>query len=218
MESSGATKPSVSTLDSIESKVEETKKYLVNNVSPGLVQSKEKVTDFFSSSFSRFSTNLSYVTPESVKKLVGVQDATFGEENEYDNEPPKMDEKQLNEALKQFKKDREQLEREKAEFSIHRGSKDDIISLNIGGTKFSTLRENFAKVKGSNLDLDMLSIKKPLRDRKGRFFIDRDPTYFPYVMNYLRGEKTSPLSDLERARVAEEFEFYGISVQLQQKK
>jgi len=115
-----------------------------------------------------------------------------------------------------LKKEREQLEKEKAEFSIHKGSKEDIIYLNIGGQKFCTIRENFAKVKGTKLDLEFLSTKRPPRDSKKRFFIDRDPTYFAYIMNFLRGEKIPPLADYEKQRVAEEFDYFGIPVQLQQ--
>jgi hypothetical protein len=109
------------------------------------------------------------------------------------------------------------LEKEKAEFSILRGSKDDIITINVGGKKFSTIRENLLKVKGSKLDVEILSIKYPLRDNKRRFFIDRDPTFFGYIMNYIRGEKIPPLNEYEKQRLAEEFEYFGISVQAQKK-
>jgi len=129
-----------------------------------------------------------------------------------------MNQKQLEDGWKQLKKEREQLEKEKAEFSIHKGSKEDIITLNVGGRKFSTLRENFAKVKGSKLDLEILSVKNSLKDNKRNFFIDRDPTYFAYIMNFIRGDKIKPvLNDFERQRLGEEFEYFGISVQMQKK-
>jgi hypothetical protein len=89
--------PGSTTLDSLEQKVEETKKYLANNVTPQLSQSKETVSNFFSSGFSRFSTNLSSVTPVSVKKFVGVSP-------QEEEERPPMDNKQFEESWKALKK------------------------------------------------------------------------------------------------------------------
>ena len=60
------------------------------------------------------------------------------------------------------------------------------INLNIGGTDFVTTRETLLNKSGffaalvRNTDADAV------------FFVDRDPTYFMYILNYLRGSEFIP--------------------------
>lgn len=66
---------------------------------------------------------------------------------------------------------------------------DEIITLNVGGTLFSTLKSSLKKKIGDDehyLSILLSSQFKVLRDKHGNIFIDRDPLCFPYILNYLR--------------------------------
>ena len=82
---------------------------------------------------------------------------------------------------------------------------DTIVDFNVGGTLFSTLKSNLTKklVKlnapkgGEFYEPHMLQslvngvIPDVRRDKKDAIFIDRDPKYFGYILNYLRAANTS---------------------------
>ena len=42
-------------------------------------------------------------------------------------------------------------------------------------------------------------------------FIDRDPTHFRHILNYMRGSLTFPLATLEIRELIKEAEFYSLS-------
>ena len=69
------------------------------------------------------------------------------------------------------------------------GGHDDIISLNIGGHLYSTARSTI----DGNVDARSF-LARLVRDRHGRYFVDRDGTHFRYILNYLR-EKTLDLPE-----------------------
>ncbi len=75
-----------------------------------------------------------------------------------------------------------------------RKGKEDIVCLNVGGTKFSTrftiLTEGVAK---DSLFAAMFSGRHALDDDNGEIFLDRDPTPFVYIMKYLRSPSTFKL-------------------------
>ena len=71
------------------------------------------------------------------------------------------------------------------------GSKrrDTMVSLNVGGQKFTTLRSTLRQVPGSVLDRmfdEDASYGEPIHDDDGCIFIDGDPEAFPVVLNFLR--------------------------------
>jgi hypothetical protein len=62
-----------------------------------------------------------------------------------------------------------------------------IVELNVGGEIFVTLRDTLTRHPGTYL-ADLVSGNIPaIKDSNGRYFIDRDPTHFRTVLNFLRG-------------------------------
>ena len=69
--------------------------------------------------------------------------------------------------------------------------KDDVIELNIGGQAMTTTRSTLCQVEGSLLS-SMFSGRwdnSMSRDKDGRIFLDFNPTYFGYILDYLRAKK-----------------------------
>ncbi|KAL1453224.1 hypothetical protein WDU94_007388, partial [Cyamophila willieti] len=87
------------------------------------------------------------------------------------------------------------------------------VKLNVGGTHFLTTRITLARDPNSFLyrlcreDSDLISEK----DETGAYLIDRDPTYFSPILNYLRHGKLVINKDLAEEGVLEEAEFYNIA-------
>ncbi|XP_038619734.1 BTB/POZ domain-containing protein KCTD5-like [Tachyglossus aculeatus] len=87
------------------------------------------------------------------------------------------------------------------------------VRLNVGGTYFLTTRHTLGRDPKSFLfrlcqaDPDLDSDK----DKTGAYLIDRDPTYFGPVLNYLRHGKLVINKDLAEEGVLEEAEFYNIT-------
>lgn len=90
------------------------------------------------------------------------------------------------------------------------------ITLNIGGTYFTTTRVTLSKAPNSFLhklslkSLDPNEIESD-RDERGAFLVDRDPNYFQVVLNYLRHGKLIMNKGLLEEGVLEEAEFYNIT-------
>ncbi|XP_038836806.1 BTB/POZ domain-containing protein KCTD5-like [Salvelinus namaycush] len=86
------------------------------------------------------------------------------------------------------------------------------VRLNVGGTYFLTTRQTLCRDSKSFLyrlcqaDPDLDSDK----DETGAYLIDRDPTYFGPVLNYLRHGKLVLNRGLAEEGVLEEAEFYNI--------
>jgi hypothetical protein len=101
----------------------------------------------------------------------------------------------------------------KEEIDAMRGTQHyaDTIVLNVGGTRFETSKLTVCKHAGTFLEA-MFSGRhahKPQID--GAFFIDRDPTHFRLILNFLRcGAAVSPDSAAAKAEAAEEALFYGL--------
>jgi hypothetical protein len=86
------------------------------------------------------------------------------------------------------------------------------IKLDVGGQLFTTSKETLLKFEGSFF-FAMLSSGRWEPDEDGTYFIDRSPTYFSYVIDYLRTGSSDilvGLSRLELDRVYTEFDFYQI--------
>ncbi len=111
----------------------------------------------------------------------------------------------FDEIVKRFKKEFDQIvEEERAkmtqEIESYKAEKlrmkavvvsdDDIINLNVGGTKMTTKRSTLCQVKGS-LFSSMFSGRwetSLARDEDGRIFFDFNPQYFVLILDYLRGK------------------------------
>ncbi|XP_014253922.1 BTB/POZ domain-containing protein KCTD5 [Cimex lectularius] len=97
--------------------------------------------------------------------------------------------------------------------NISQGGSKQWVKLNVGGTCFLTTKTTLSRYPDSFLyrlckdDSDLISD----RDEKGAYLIDRDPTYFSPILNYLRHGKLIINKDLEEEGVLEEAEFYNIT-------
>ncbi|XP_069053044.1 BTB/POZ domain-containing protein KCTD5 isoform X2 [Lepisosteus oculatus] len=86
------------------------------------------------------------------------------------------------------------------------------VRLNVGGTVFLTTRQTLLKEQTSFLY--RLCQHQDLHsdtDETGAYVIDRDPTYFGPILNYLRHGKLVYNKELAEEGVLEEAEFYNIT-------
>ena len=111
----------------------------------------------------------------------------------------------FDEIVKRFKKEfdqiveeerakmRQEIEAYKAEMLRMKAvevSDDDIINLNVGGTKMTTKRSTLCQIEGS-LFSSMFSGRwetSLARDEDGSIFFDFNPQYFVLILDYLRGK------------------------------
>lgn len=79
-----------------------------------------------------------------------------------------------------------------------------IVILNVGGTIFTT---RTSTLKDSNSFFSGLINQNPL---DSTLFVDRDPTHFRHVLNFLRGSATFPQQFGDLEELANEAEFYAL--------
>lgn len=90
-------------------------------------------------------------------------------------------------------------------------SNPEVITLNVGGLKFSTLASTLLRFPESKFAHMMDGSDQDFRIVNGQCFVDRDGTLFNYILDYLRTSQLtlpSDFSDLERLQ--REAEFYQI--------
>ncbi|EFC46678.1 predicted protein [Naegleria gruberi] len=78
----------------------------------------------------------------------------------------------------------------------------DKVILNIGGKTFASTKDTLLSKKDSFF-YAMLSSGNWLPDQDGTYFIDRDPKYFRYLLNYLRTGERPDLSELSKVKLKE---------------
>ena len=61
-----------------------------------------------------------------------------------------------------------------------------VIHLNVGGEMFLTSKATLCFERWSGLAKMVRGEKEQLFDKDGNLFIDQDPKYFPYILQYLR--------------------------------
>ncbi|XP_064158440.1 SH3KBP1-binding protein 1 isoform X1 [Anguilla rostrata] len=86
----------------------------------------------------------------------------------------------------------------------------EIIHLNVGGKRFSTSRQTLTWVPDSFFSSLLSGRISTLKDETGAIFIDRDPTLFTPILNFLRTKELHPRS-VNVHLLMHEAEFYGIA-------
>jgi len=108
------------------------------------------------------------------------------------------------ELMKEEKKKMEEL-------TAHQYNSPNVVKLNVGGTVFTTTLETICK--GKSMLSVMFSGKFSMKpNENGEYFIDRDPTYFGHILNYLR-KGTIDMGKFEQNQLIdlkEEIEYYQI--------
>jgi len=88
------------------------------------------------------------------------------------------------------------------------------VKLDVGGHHFSTTLDTLTRVPDSNIGR-MFSGRFPLKvSDDGRIFIDRDGTYFQYILNYLRDPEGGMVKLKEKEEMDElkiEIEYFGLT-------
>ena len=85
------------------------------------------------------------------------------------------------------------------------------VKLNVGGSLFATTVDTLTR-QGSHMLSQMFTTQlAPKTDADGFVFIDRDGTYFRYILNYLRdGDIDLPASEAQIVAILREAQYYLI--------
>lgn len=88
-------------------------------------------------------------------------------------------------------------------------SQNDVITVNVGGTRFDTLKGTLSAEKGTFF-YSMLNDERFKSEENGEFFVDRDPKWFSTILNFYRKKKVrlSHLELFEICEIIDELEFY----------
>ncbi|CAG9766347.1 unnamed protein product [Ceutorhynchus assimilis] len=99
---------------------------------------------------------------------------------------------------------------EKSDKMFHQPYVGDILHLNVGGKRFSTSRQTLTLIPDTFFTALLNGRISSLRDEKGCIFIDRDPSVFAVILNYLR-TKEIDLKNTDLKSLRHEAEYYNIA-------
>uniref|UniRef100_A0A8I6GER6 SH3KBP1-binding protein 1 n=1 Tax=Rattus norvegicus TaxID=10116 RepID=A0A8I6GER6_RAT len=94
-----------------------------------------------------------------------------------------------------------------------RGAPGEVIHLNVGGKRFSTSRQTLTWIPDSFFSSLLSGRISTLKDETGavsRIFIDRDPTVFAPILNFLRTKELDPRG-VHGSSLLHEAQFYGLT-------
>ncbi|XP_017849711.1 BTB/POZ domain-containing protein KCTD3 [Drosophila busckii] len=94
-------------------------------------------------------------------------------------------------------------------YFMHSASSD-LVNLNVGGKRFCTSRQTLTWVPDTFFTALLSGRISSLRDEHNAIFIDRDPTIFSIILNYLR-TKDIDIKNCEIRALRHEAEYYGIT-------
>ncbi|XP_071886069.1 LOW QUALITY PROTEIN: SH3KBP1-binding protein 1 [Anas platyrhynchos] len=86
----------------------------------------------------------------------------------------------------------------------------EVVELNVGGRRFSTSRQTLTWIPDSFFSSLLSGRISTLRDETGAIFIDRDPTVFAPILNFLRTKELDPRG-VATPLLLHEAQFYGIT-------
>ncbi|XP_043923953.1 BTB/POZ domain-containing protein KCTD17-like [Protopterus annectens] len=95
--------------------------------------------------------------------------------------------------------------------SNSRSNSDKWVRLNVGGTVFLTTSQTLCREKSFLCRLCQDEELQSDRDETGAYLIDRDPSYFGPILNFLRHGKLVINKNLPEEGILEEAEFYNIA-------
>ena len=78
------------------------------------------------------------------------------------------------------------------------------VILNVGGVLFATLHDTLTKYDS------FFSGLLTTQSSSESIFVDRDPTHFRHILNYMRGTPTHPNDINSTEQLAQEAEFYSL--------
>ncbi|XP_059009186.1 SH3KBP1-binding protein 1 isoform X2 [Mustela lutreola] len=91
-----------------------------------------------------------------------------------------------------------------------RGPPGEVIHLNVGGKRFSTSRQTLTWIPDSFFSSLLSGRISTLKDETGAIFIDRDPTVFAPILNFLRTKELEPRG-VHGSSLLHEAQFYGLT-------
>ncbi|KAM9033432.1 SH3KBP1-binding protein 1-like isoform 2-T2 [Sarcophilus harrisii] len=91
-----------------------------------------------------------------------------------------------------------------------RSAPGEVIHLNVGGKRFSTSRQTLTWIPDSFFSSLLSGRISTLKDETGAIFIDRDPTIFAPILNFLRTKELDPRG-VTGSLLLHEAQFYGIT-------
>nr|XP_023395612.1 LOW QUALITY PROTEIN: SH3KBP1-binding protein 1 [Loxodonta africana] len=91
-----------------------------------------------------------------------------------------------------------------------RGPPGEVIHLNVGGKRFSTSRQTLTWIPDSFFQSSKATASPTLKDEQGAIFIDRDPTVFAPILNFLRTKELDPRG-VHGSSLLHEAQFYGLT-------
>ncbi|XP_030330991.1 SH3KBP1-binding protein 1 [Strigops habroptila] len=86
----------------------------------------------------------------------------------------------------------------------------EVVHLNVGGKRFSTSRQTLTWIPDSFFSSLLSGRISTLKDETGAIFIDRDPTVFAPILNFLRTKELDPRG-VSAPLLLHEAQFYGIT-------
>jgi len=85
-----------------------------------------------------------------------------------------------------------------------------LVKLNVGGKRFITTKSTIESIPDSYFTILLNGQFSTLKDEKGYIFIDRNPKYFPHILDLLRNGKLKHENHTDQNLFQEELKFYGL--------
>jgi len=88
-----------------------------------------------------------------------------------------------------------------------------VVQLNVGGEKFTTLRSTLCQYEGTFLEALASGRHETIEYPEGYLFVDRNPKYFPLILDFLRDCSVVPelpQDKNERRKALCEIEYFGL--------